>query len=138
MYQYGGTIRAALESVASHEYVLPSIQREFEWEPKQICDLFDSVMQGYPFGEFMFWRVEPENSANYHWYDFVREYHERDNPHCPELGIIPNKPLTAVIDGQQRLTAFNIGLRGSMSRKARNKRWSSPDAFPRQVLRWIC
>ena len=40
----------------------------------------------------------------------------------------------AVLDGQQRLTAFNIGLRGSMSVKRPYKWWSSPDAFPRQVL----
>ena len=37
-----------------------------------------------------------------------REYHQRDNPHCPELGPINDKLLTAVLDGQQRLTAFNV------------------------------
>lgn len=134
MHQQGGTIKEVLDSVASHEYVLPAIQREFVWGPEQVCNLFDSLMQGYPFGEFMFWRVAAENSAQYNWYDFVREYHQRDNPHCPELGVIPNKPLTAVLDGQQRLTAFNIGLRGAMSRKLPYKWWSSWDAFPRRVL----
>ena len=29
----------------------------FVWRPEQVCNLFDSLMQGYPFGEFMFWRV---------------------------------------------------------------------------------
>ena len=134
MHQQGGTIKDALDSIASHEYVLPAIQREFVWRPEQVCDLFDSLMQGYPFGEFMFWRVAPENSAQYRWYDFVREYHQRDNPHCPELAAIHDKPLTAVLDGQQRLTAFNIGLRGSMALKVPYKRWSSWDAFPRRVL----
>ena len=91
-------------------------------------------MQGYPFGEFMFWRVEAQNSGQYRWYDFVREYHQRDNPHCPELGPIYDKPLTAVLDGQQRLTAFNIGLRGSMAIKLPYKWWNSSDAFPERVL----
>ena len=91
-------------------------------------------MQGYPFGEFMLWRVEAKNSAKFRWYDFVREYHQRDNPHCPELGTIYDRPVTAVLDGQQRLTAFNIGLRGSMARKLPHKWWSSSDAFPRRVL----
>ena len=91
-------------------------------------------MQGYPFGEFMFWRVEPEHSGQYRWYDFVREYHQRNNPHCPELGPIHDKSLTAVLDGQQRLTAFNIGLRGSMAIKVPYKWWNSPDAFPKRVL----
>ena len=62
------------------------------------------------------------------------EYHQRDNPHCPELAAIHDKPLTAVLDGQQRLTAFNIGLRGSMSRKPPYKWWNSWDAFPKRIL----
>lgn len=134
MQQRGVTIEEALESIASHKYVLPAIQREFVWLPEQVCKLFDSLMQDYPFGEFMLWRVEPENSAKYRWYDFVRDYHQRDNPHCPELGTIRNMQLTAVLDGQQRLTAFNIGLRGSMARKLPYKWWSSWDAFPTRVL----
>ena len=91
-------------------------------------------MQGYPFGEFMFWRVEAQNAGQYRWYDFVREYHQRLNPHCPELGPIHDKPLTAVLDGQQRLTAFNIGLRGSMAVKLPYKWWNRSDAFPERVL----
>lgn len=112
----------------------PAIQREFVWRPEQVCSLCDSVMQGYPFGEFMFWRVEAQNAGQYRWYDFVREYHQRDHPHCPELGPIHDKPLTAVLDGQQRLTAFNIGLRGSMAIKLPYKWWNSQDAFPKRVL----
>ena len=134
MYQQGGTIKKALERIASNEYVLPAIQREFVWTPEQICMLFDSVMQGYPFGDFLFWSIEPRHSADYRYYGFVREYHQRDNPHCPDLGPLPNQQMIAVLDGQQRLTAFNIGLRGSMSVKRPYKRWSSPDAFPRKVL----
>ncbi len=134
MHQQGGTIRETLDSIAARGYVLPAIQREFVWRPEQVCNLFDSVMQGYPFGEFMLWRVEAQNSGQYRWYDFVREYHQRDNPHCPELGPIYDKPLTAVLDGQQRLTAFNIGLRGSMAIKLPYKWWNSSDAFPKRVL----
>ena len=134
MHQQGGTIAEALDSIASRGYVLPAIQREFVWRPEQVCNLFDSVMQGYPFGEFMFWRVEAQNAGQYRWYDFVRDYHQRNNPHCPELGPIHDKPLTAVLDGQQRLTAFNIGLRGSMAIKLPYKWWNSSDAFPKRVL----
>ena len=134
MYQQGGTIKQVLDKIVSNEYVLPAIQREFVWSPDQICRLFDSLMQGYPFGEFLFWRIEPERSADYRYYGFVLDYHQRDNPHCPDLGQLPNRPITAVLDGQQRLTAFNIGLRGSMAVKLPYKWWSSEDAFPRQYL----
>ncbi|MCY4361120.1 MAG: DUF262 domain-containing protein [Gammaproteobacteria bacterium] len=134
MYQQGGTIKKVLDNIASNKYVLPAIQREFVWSPEQICKLFDSVMQGYPFGEFLFWRIQPERSADYRYYGFVREYHQRDNPHCPDLGPLPNQEIIAVLDGQQRMTAFNIGLRGSMSVKRPYKWWNSPDAFPLRVL----
>ncbi len=134
MYKPGGTIKATLDRIAANEYVLPAIQREFVWSPDQICMLFDSVMQGYPFGDFLFWRIEPDNSADYRYYGFVREYHQRNNPHCPDLGVLPNRQTIAVLDGQQRLTAFNIGLRGSIAVKLPYKWWSSPDAFPRKIL----
>ena len=134
MYQQGGTIKQALDRIASNEYVLPAIQREFVWSPDQICRLFDSVMQGYPFGEFLFWHIEPERSADYRYYGFVLDYHQRDHPHCSDLGPLPNRQITAVLDGQQRLTAFNIGLRGSMAVKLPYMWRSNPDAFPRRVL----
>ena len=134
MYHQGGTIKQALEKIATNYYVLPAIQREFVWNPEQICRLFDSIMQGYPFGEFLFWSIEPQQSGDYRYYGFVRDYHQRDDPHCPDLGQLPNQKMTAVLDGQQRLTAFNIGLRGSISIKLPRKRWNNPDAFPRRVL----
>ena len=42
--------------------------------------------------------------------------------------------MTAVLDGQQRLTALNIGLRGSMAWKLPYRWWKSPDAFPERRL----
>jgi Protein of unknown function DUF262 len=135
MYKPGGTIRDAIRRVEQNNYVLPAIQREFVWKPEQIAKLFDSLMQGYPFGTFLFWKVEPASSSKFKFYGFVQNYHERDNPHCPELGTLPNQALTAALEGQQRLTALNIGLRGSMAVKEPNKWWTNPNAFPKRVLR---
>ena len=133
MYQTGGTIRETIEAVQRHQYVLPAIQREFVWRPEQITRLFDSLMQGYPVGTFLLWRVDAENAVKYQFYDFVRDYHEKDNPHCPKLAR-QHAALTAVLDGQQRLTALNIGLSGSMAVKLRNKWWNNPGAFPKCYL----
>jgi hypothetical protein len=92
--------------------------------------LFDSLMQGYPFGAFLFWKVGAETSDRFKFFDFVLNYHQRDAKHCPERGPIRQQSVTAVLDGQQRLTALNIGLRGSMAIKQPNKWWNNPDAFP--------
>jgi len=134
VYQTGDTIKKTLDAIQRHDLVLPAIQREFVWRPEQICRLFDSLMQGYPFGTFLYWDVQPENSAKFKFFDFVRDYHQRDNPHCPPLPVMSSRQLTAVLDGQQRLTALNIGLCGSLARKLPYKWWNSPDAFPERKL----
>ncbi|WP_417377382.1 DUF262 domain-containing protein [Gimesia maris] len=130
MYQIGGTIKEILESIQQNKFVLPAIQREFVWKPEQIARLFDSLMQGYPFGTFLFWNLNKQNSSKYKFYSFVRDYHERDNPHCPQLPIFHETDLTAVLDGQQRLTALNIGLSGSMAWRIPYKWKNNPDAYP--------
>ena len=135
MYKPGGTIAEALGRIQNKSYVLPAIQREFVWKAEQIERLFDSLMQGYPFGTFLFWKVEAATTSKFKFYDFVLNYHQRDAPHCPDLGTILNQSVTAVLDGQQRLTALNIGLRGSMAIKQPNKWWTNPDAFPVRTLR---
>lgn len=90
-------------------------------------------MQGYPIGSFLFWKVQPEHSQEYSWYGFVRDYHRKKNRHCPALDL-PKKFLVAILDGQQRLTSLNIGLRGSHAEKEPRKWWNNPDAFPTKFL----
>ena len=133
-YQTPRTIVSTLEEISRGEIVLPAIQRELVWSPEQICRLFDSLMQGYPFGVFLYWLVRAENSSAYKFYDFILDYHERDRSHNLPSKPMPNTPLRAVLDGQQRLTALNIGLRGSMALKLPRRRWNNPDAFPKQKL----
>ena len=41
---------------------------------------------------------------------------------------------TAILDGQQRLTALNIGLYGSHAERQPRKWWTNPDAFPKKRL----
>ena len=134
MYQTGHTIEQTLQQIHKRDLVLPAIQREFVWRPEQICRLFDSLMQGFPFGTFLYWRVAPENSDKFNFYSFVLDYHERDYRHCPALPPMSNTSLTAVLDGQQRLTALNVGLRGSMTWKLPRLWWNNPDAFPKRRL----
>lgn len=134
MYQAGGTIKGLLDKVAEQEYLLPAIQREFVWKPEQICRLFDSLLQDYPFGTFLFWKIKPENREKYQFYQFMQHYHERDNYHCENVSKLPDREFTAVLDGQQRITALNIGLRGSFAWKLNGKWWSNDDAFPVRYL----
>lgn len=127
------TIKEALAAIQRQDYILPAIQREFTWDTEQICGLFDSLMQGYPVGSFLFWKVEPERTKDYSWYGFMRDFHRKKNRDCPVLDV-PAKPVTAILDGQQRLTSLNIGLRGSHAEKEPRKWWDNPAAFPTKHL----
>jgi len=134
MYQTGLTIGKALDTVARDLYVLPAIQREFVWKPEQICRLFDSLMQGYPFGAFLHWKIEPDRIKDFKFFRLMQHFHERDNRHCEELTNLPAREITAILDGQQRLTSLNIGLRGSLATKTLHKRRSNSNAYPRLTL----
>jgi hypothetical protein len=128
-FQPAITVKKALDSIHRHEFVLPAIQREFVWDQDQICRLFDSLMRGYPVGSFLFWKVERDRVGEYSFYDFVRNYHQRDAAHCPKLDVPGDAPVTAVLDGQQRLTALNIGLRGTHAAREPRKWHNNPNAF---------
>ena len=128
------TIKEAVDHIHNNRYLLPAIQREFVWSPHQIERLFDSLMRGYPIGSFLFWRVVPETAKNYNFYQFITNYDER-KPHNPVHGAPSTVPgLKAVLDGQQRLTALNVGLYGSGRWKLPRLWWTNPSAFPERRL----
>lgn len=135
-YQIPLTIKEVLESIARQRYVLPAIQREFVWadEPSRMARLFDSVLRGYPIGTFLFWRVTPETSKQFHFYEVMVDWHERKHRHNDRLHIAEPRELVAILDGQQRLTTLNVGLYGTLARRAPRKRADAIDAYPPQRL----
>lgn len=85
----------AIDAIRQRRYVLPAIQREFVWSTAQIEQLFDSIMRGYPIGSFLFWQVDNAHQGDYQFYDFIREYHERDQRHnapAALLGYVSTDP----------------------------------------------
>ncbi len=85
-----------LEMVTTNKLCLPSFQRQFVWNPKQIAKLIESVVRHYPIGTLMLLTkkgnpnlgAEPFLDGNY---DF--------------------NPTFYVIDGQQRLKSLLFALR---------------------------
>lgn len=133
-YQTPITIASAISKIKDREYILPAIQREFVWSAEQIEMLFDSLMRDYPISTFLFWKVKKEKVADFQFYEFVREYHQKKNPHNPKAVLSENQDRTAVLDGQQRLTSLYIALAGYLARKAPYYKWDSPNAFPKKKL----
>ncbi len=124
------TIKEAISSIDSKKYLLPSIQREFVWDTEQITKLFDSLMLGYPIGSFLFWQVDGANVKEFVFYEFLRNYHERNNTHNIKANLSGAETVVAILDGQQRLTSLYVGLKGSYAYKKPYFRYDNPNAYP--------
>lgn len=129
-FQTPRSIEEMLTAIHKREYLMPAIQREFVWGSDQIIKLVDSLMRGYPVGSFLLWDVKPETAQSYTFYEFLTNYHERDNPYANRATVPSGSGTTAVLDGQQRLTSLNIALYGSFAEKKKYAWWNSADAFP--------
>lgn len=143
---YQSTTIDSIVRDVNYNYLIPSIQREFVWDKNQILDLFDSVLRGYPIGSFLFWRVSGEYAKTRIKYKFVENYIE-DPIHPDELSDVsyhnkryrdefenPPSRINLVLDGQQRITSFYIGLKGTFTTKKPNKRRKRLDSWDRKQL----
>ena len=105
---YEETISDVIKRIDSNQLFLPALQRKFVWKTEQIEGLFDSIMQGYPIGTFLFWELNDKNAIqNYLFYEFVDHYHQR-NTRNEEAKLPGRNKIISVLDGQQRLTSLNI------------------------------
>lgn len=128
------TIADAIRRIHKGDLILPAIQREFVWKPGQVMGLFDSLMRGYPVGGFLSWKVEPATASRFRFYGFIKDFSAFNSRHNPDADPIAGQAVTAVLDGQQRLTSFNIGLRGSYAYKL-PRAWSNlSSSYPTRRL----
>ncbi|NSP07825.1 DUF262 domain-containing protein [Enterococcus faecalis] len=128
------TIKNLIKKIDNNEYVLPALQREFVWKPEQIERLFDSIMKGYPIGSFSFWNVQNENINKYEFYNILKEYHQRDARHNTKINISHKDSVTAILDGQQRITSIYIALKGTYSYKIKGAWKNNDNAYPSRQL----
>lgn len=133
-YETPLTIAEVMQDISINKYVLPSIQREYVWDTEQIETLFDSLMQDYPIGAFLFWEIEKSRLLDYDFYEFLRNYHEKNNTHNKKVDLKGSDGVTAVLDGQQRLTSIYIGLKGSYAYRLKYKQKKSENAYPVRYL----
>lgn len=130
------SISDAISRIRSRRFLLPAIQREFVWEPQKVEWLFDSLLQGYPIGSFLFWEVhDDEAKQQYKYYEFLTKFRERYFTHNLEFNTRGHSDFEAVLDGQQRLTAIYIGLTGTYAYKKPRVWWEDNEyALPTRKL----
>jgi len=129
----------------NYSYLLPAIQREFVWETSDIIDLFDSLLRDYPIGALLQWNLTGDEAESQPKYKFVTHY--IDEPNYPPSLTTPTyrnppynsddplpSPVKLVLDGQQRLTALNIGLRGSFYERKHGARRDQASSWVQKRL----
>ncbi len=117
------SVSDAIDKIDYNQYLLPAIQRDFVWSSTQIEMLFDSLMQGYPIGSMLLWRVNGKNTENHRFYGILKKYRERYHIRSEEVSTQNIPSFEVVLDGQQRLTALYLGLKGSYAYHGYNLGW---------------
>lgn len=141
MYDQRVTIAEAVREIQQENYLLPAIQREIVWDRDQITDLFDSVLQGYPIGTFLYWDIEDQNRDQYTMYGFIQDYitktkYINTNAQMRNSEVVPDGSgdLKLILDGQQRLSSFYIGLKGTYTYKQPYKWYRNENAWNKSRL----
>ena len=128
------TINKVVMEISKNKYVLPVIQREMVWTPEQIENLFDSIMSGYPIGSMLFWSYNRIPESKYKFYKFLTKYDQYENNHNEEFDTKGIEDITAILDGQQRLTALYLGLKGHLNLHIARHRWDKAENFEKKYL----
>ena len=113
-----------IEALEAHQLVLPLFQRPFVWSEEQVCDLFDSLLQGYPVGHILLLeQVPPDLHQRLQCCFFSAhagsgQQAENLRQRRSQMQIFDELDVAShlVLDGQQRLFAFFIGIAGAYLR----------------------
>ncbi len=129
------TVFELLEDIDNGKVILPSMQRNFVWEEQKICKLFDSLMHDYPIGTFMFWKIDKNLFSKYTFKTFVKDVDEQRTFQRGDNADKDHSEYEAVLDGQQRITSFYIGIRGSWRTHKKYTDWKKDSSF---FMRHFC
>jgi len=90
-------VKDLLKKVDDGSFVIPYFQRGFEWKPRMVSELVESILQDYFTGLLLFWELDTERAQNEEW-DTVWGAERR------------NTPKVAILDGQQRLSSLYYAI----------------------------
>ena len=103
----------AVTEIDEGKFVLPVIQRSLVWEEDKMELLFDTLLKGDSFGGIIVIEEEKDTKPLFNYRPFTK-----DGNFIPSREIEKIKQQQFfVIDGQQRLQTFYIGLKGSINGK---------------------
>lgn len=102
-----------ITEISDEKFVLPVIQRPLVWTEDKMELLFDTLLKGDSFGGVMVIEEEKESKPLFNYRPFTKDGELIASRQVDKLTQLQN----FVIDGQQRLQSFFIGLKGSINGK---------------------
>ena len=106
-------IHDVVQDIENNSIVLPVIQRNLVWDEEKMELLFDSLLKGNSFGGIMALEEEKGSQPLFAFRHFSKDGDMLDSDLPPVL----DNNTTLIIDGQQRLQAFYMGLKGGVNDK---------------------
>lgn len=106
-------ITDVLTEIDEERFVLPVIQRRLVWDEEKMELLFDTLLRGDSFGGVMVIEEEKGSKPLFNYRPFTKDGNSISSREVDKLAQVQS----FVIDGQQRLQSFYIGLRGSINGK---------------------
>lgn len=88
------TFEDLMKDVRDGKVKVPTFQRDFVWQQKDIILLLDSIYRKYPIGSFIFWKTDKKLD------------HHREICGRALKDIAEGKDINYVLDGQQRITSL--------------------------------
>lgn len=107
------SVKNAITKIKDEEIVLPVIQRRLVWSEDKMELLFDSLLKGNSFGSIICIEEEKDTRPLFAYRAFTRDGNNVASHEVDEL----SKTQWFIIDGQQRLQSFYIGLSGTLTGK---------------------
>ncbi|MCR5834279.1 MAG: DUF262 domain-containing protein [Selenomonadaceae bacterium] len=110
------TVDEVISKIRGKKFVLPVIQRRLVWREDAMAKLFDTLLKGYSFGAIIILKERAERPSLFAAREFSCDGDPRTADLLPQETILQDEQFF-VIDGQQRLQSFYIGLCGSSNMK---------------------
>jgi hypothetical protein len=108
-------ITEVIDRLRKDEFLIPTFQRDFVWQPDNILKLWDSIYRFYPIGSLLYW--ETDSYLHTH-----RKLGGFDFPHDEDT-VKKFKEWKYILDGQQRATALLVSFLGGKGRVEGNEQF---------------
>ena len=105
-----------IDKIEKEELILPVVQRDFVWQSEKIELLFDTLLKGDSFGGIMTIKDLKGKKPIFSYRNFIKHYKKGFNVLSKEVEQLKQN-ISYVVDGQQRLSAFYIGIQGTYNNK---------------------